>query len=86
MLFSYQIYTCTYRPAINFSGLEAPPEKSFQLTFHVMIPKTYWEWDSKSSVHIRFGHPKLGEWSDCGNFQEIRYIENFLLYLKFIYY
>lgn len=44
------------------------------ITFHVVIPKVFWEWDLESRVYIRFGHPKLGEWSDCGEFQERRYV------------
>ena len=55
-------------------GLAAPTERSVRLTFHVLIPKTFWEWDSNSHVRIRFGHLKLGEWSDYGDFQEVRYV------------
>ena len=53
-------------------GLNAPPQKSVYLYFHVLVPKVFWEWSSNSSIiGIRFGHPKLGEWTDCGKFQEV---------------
>jgi hypothetical protein len=61
------------KPNVCTVGLKASPKKSVKLTFHVLVPKTCWEWDSKTSMHIRFGHLKLGPWTDCGTFEEIGY-------------
>lgn len=51
------------------SGLEASMDHAVTITFHVIIPKLYWEWDSNSRVCIRFGHERLGNWNDCGDFK-----------------
>jgi hypothetical protein len=61
-------------PKLNtcFDGLKASPEKSVKLIFHVLVPKPCWEWDSTSAMFVRFGHLKLGPWTDCGKFEEIR--------------
>ena len=59
---------------VSLAGIDASQHNSVKLTFHVLIPKTLWGWDSKSTVHIRFGHNTLGNWTDCGNFRETRYI------------
>lgn len=64
----------TIRSPVNFAGLEAPLEKSVNISFHVLILKALWEWDPQSRLYIRFGHPKLGDWSDCGEFQEKQYV------------
>jgi hypothetical protein len=61
------------KPNVCIDGLNASPKKSVKLTFHVLVPKAYWEWDSTSAMFIQFGHPKLGPWTDCGTFQEVRY-------------
>lgn len=52
------------------SGLQAGKDHSISITFHVMIQKSYWEWDSMSQVCIRFGHEHLGNWNDstCDDF------------------
>ena len=58
---------------MSLSGLAAPLNKSVDITFHFLISKEYWEWEpGKSSVHIRFGHKDLGQWTDCGKFEEVR--------------
>ena len=59
---------------VCFDGLKANPKKSVKLTFHILCPRAYWEWDSTSAMYIRFGHQKLGSWNDCGSFQEVRYV------------
>jgi hypothetical protein len=44
-----------------------------KLVFHAIIPLPFWEWDDKSSIFMRFGHSKLGDWEvNCGQF-EARY-------------
>ena len=41
--------------------------------FHVLIPKYAWNWNDQCSVHIRFGHPELGEWMKShGTFKKLR--------------
>ena len=55
-------------------GFAAPTNQSVRLTFHVLVPKTCWEWHSKSTVCIRFGHLRLGDWEDCGEFREVTYV------------
>ena len=67
-------------------GFNANPSNSVKLTFHVIIPKTFWEWDSYSDVHIRFGHKKLDYWKDCGTFKQIRYIHVYFILLIVIYF
>ena len=60
-------------PNVCTDGLKASPKKSVKLIFHALVPKACWEWDDSTTVMcIRFGHPKLGPWTDCGTFQEIR--------------
>ena len=58
----------------NTSGFNPPPEKSFKVIFHVLLPKAVWDWDTTSHLHMRFSHPRLGEWKeDVGEFTVTRY-------------
>ena len=59
----------------DITGLECnDPEMSMKLVFHAIIPLQFWDWDEKSSIFMRFGHPKLGDWvADCGQFEVGRY-------------
>ena len=59
---------------VDTTGFYPPPKKSLEVTFHVLLPKKVWNWDEKSRMHMRFSHPKLGEWKeDVGEFIIKRY-------------
>jgi hypothetical protein len=69
------------------TGLECnDPEMSMKLVFHAIIPLQFWGWDDNSSIYMRFGHPKLGDWVvDCGQFEVGRYgYHNIVLHIGFI--
>ena len=56
-------------------GFQEPLEKSITITFHVIVPLPFWEWeDSTSSMHIRFRDDRLGHWKDCGDFTKFRHV------------
>ena len=63
----------TYRKS-DIAGLECDdPRTSIKLVFHAIIPLPFWQWDNKSCIYMRFGHPKLGNWNvDCGEFEVAR--------------
>ena len=43
------------------------------MTFHCIVPKLLWEWDEKSSIHMRFEGSPLGEWKhNLGDFMDVR--------------
>ena len=64
-------YTYIHRIA-NGTG---SPDEAVTVTFHVLVPYAVWNWDEKSCIHLRFGHPKLGNWKlDHGSFKETRYV------------
>lgn len=59
---------------VDTTGFHPPPEKSLEVTFHVLLPTEVWNWGKKSHIHMRFGHPRLGEWiEDVGEFILKRY-------------
>ena len=67
-------------------GFQAPPEKSIAVTFHVIVPLAFWEWEeSTSRMHIQFGDYSLGLWKDCGDFIKLRYVLYSKGYLHCIY-
>ena len=69
----YINYNILYR-ILDVTGLECnDPKTSVKLVFHAIVPLPYWEWDNKSRIYIRFGHPKLGDWDyNCGEFEVVR--------------
>lgn len=46
-------------------GFLLPDEESIKVTFHVILPLHFWEWDNTSKIGILFGHPGLGGWNYC---------------------
>ena len=54
---------------VDTTGVHISHDKSIAVTFHVIVPLEVWNWDNKSSIRIRFGHRKLGNWMcDIGDF------------------
>ena len=71
------------RPGDMAQGFQVPPEQSIAITFHVVVPLPFWEWeDSISSMHIRFGDDRLGNWKDCGEFTKYRYLPFYHIYYR----
>ena len=57
----------------NMAGFNASPDKSIAVTFHALVPKETWKWESNTIMTMRFGHFRLGKWSrDVGVFEEYR--------------
>ena len=68
-------YSMNFRPVSDLPGLTAPPDQAITVTFHVIVPKPLWEWDDSSSIHMRFGGKKLGDWKqNVGHFDTSRYM------------
>ena len=72
------IYTCRAQVAaakaaeeIDVRGLHPSPDKTLAIIFHVLLPTAAWNWGKNSTMHVRFGHPKLGGWKrDVGEFKK----------------
>ncbi len=43
-------------------GLAAPKGQSIEITFHVLLQKSIWEWNDDSEMYIQFGSSELGNW------------------------
>ena len=44
-----------------------------EITFRVILPLDLWEYNEKSSLHLRFSHPQLGFWiHNVGEFKSLR--------------
>ena len=57
----------------DFTGLKPSGDKEFIVFFHVLIPKNVWGLvGDQLSVHLRFGHDKMGKWNDVGEFNLIQ--------------
>lgn len=46
----------------NMTGFNVSPDKSIAVTFHALLPKEAWKWESGTKMTIRFGHYRLGKW------------------------
>jgi hypothetical protein len=54
-------------------GLEVTGRTAMRMIFHAIVPLECWEWNyQNSSMHIRFGNEKLGNWEDLGQFHIIK--------------
>lgn len=52
------------------TGILSNCDHAVAVTFHVIVPLDYWQWDQSSHIYLRFGHTKLGSWKhDIGNFE-----------------
>jgi hypothetical protein len=60
----YLLRSQTVAKKADTSGFRPPPEKCLEFTFHVLLPMEVWNWGKKSHMHMRFSHPKLGEWKE----------------------
>ena len=61
----------TFRPRSDLEGLKG--KCLIAVTFHCILPKSLWEWDEFSSIHLRFEGHALGNWShNVGNFKQGR--------------
>lgn len=47
---------------MDTSGIHASPDQSLAVTFHVLVPKDVWKWDSNTKMTMRFGDRRLGNW------------------------
>ena len=60
-------------PRSNISGIRE--ENSVPVTFNIIVPQNYWLWDDKTTMSLRFAHPKLGSWNtDVGTFKCSKYV------------
>jgi hypothetical protein len=60
---------------IDASGFLPPPERTLEVTFHVLVPADAWNWGKNSYMCMQFDHPKLGSWHhNAGEFKMIRLI------------
>ena len=51
------------------TGIHDSNEHSVTITFNVIVPLNYWVWEKNSTIHLHFGHEKLGKWkTDIGDF------------------
>ena len=56
------------------SGFKPPNECSMTVIFYAIVPCDTWEWDDESTIYIRFGHSKFGNWNfDAGPGRKTRY-------------
>lgn len=46
----------------SMSGFSVSPDKSIAVTFHALVPKEAWKWESNTIMTMRFGHYRLGKW------------------------
>ena len=54
-------------PFVTPKGFLSPDEKSIKVTFHVILPVPFWEWDLTSKICIQFDNQDLGAWQyNCG--------------------
>ena len=66
----------------DVTGFHPPEERTLEVTFHVLLPKEAWNWSQSSSMHMQFGHPKLGQWKqDIGSFTIKRYVDRLSIYM-----
>ena len=45
------------------AGFNLSPDKSIAVTFHALVPKETWKWESNTIMTMRFGHSRLGKWN-----------------------
>jgi hypothetical protein len=48
--------------ADDMAGFSVSPDKSIAVTFHALVPKETWKWESNTIMTMRFGHHRLGKW------------------------
>ena len=54
----------------NMTGFNISPDQSIAVTFHALVPKEAWKWESNTKMVMRFGHYRLGKWSRNATFLE----------------
>ena len=55
---------CTLLKFRSVPGLEATGKTRMRMIFHAIVPLECWEWNyQNSSIHVRFGIEKLGNWN-----------------------
>ena len=47
---------------VDTSGIQASTDQSITVTFHALLPKDAWKWESDTKMTMRFGHSHLGNW------------------------
>lgn len=47
---------------LDTSGIHASPDQSIAVTFHALVPKDAWKWESDTKMTMRFGDSRLGKW------------------------
>ena len=45
------------------SGIHASIDQSIAVTFHALVPKDAWKWESNTKMTMRFGDSRLGKWN-----------------------
>jgi hypothetical protein len=46
----------------NMTGFSISSDKTIAVTFHALVPKETWKWESNTIMTMRFGHYRLGKW------------------------
>ena len=54
------------------SGIRASSDQSIAVTFHALVPKDAWKWESDTKMTMRFGDSRLGKWNEDIVFLEER--------------
>ena len=64
------------QPSSNpLAGICEDNKNAVEITFKVILPSQFWGYDERSSLHLHFGHPKLGEWKhNIGKFTLLRLV------------
>lgn len=47
---------------LDTSGIHVSPDQSLAVTFHALLPKDVWKWESNTKMTMRFGDARLGKW------------------------
>ena len=67
-------YATPYHPRsganVNATLLGLGETDCVTVIFNVIVPRDFWPWDESTTIHLRFGDYRLGDWSsDVGSFK-----------------
>lgn len=71
------LYFSNTRSVQSGPGVGEPNITSVNVTFHVLVHLSAWNWNDDSLMTIRFGDPRLGGWDkEAGALIIKRYVDN----------